>query len=288
MLLGKSPQPGGGGGLATRALLVSTRRLWGKAAEPSPDTAWEAAHQPLGPKVPPSQGRGAGARGSARRDGSRPPCAQQAAPQGQEGPAPPVPAPHSSQGPLPAARHRPRSAPQSSLVRGRSPVRVPWPSRRSPGGRSSRPRPSGLRSRLPPLGIGHGSGAGAPPTTSPAGSKPAGVPGVVHPAQETALSTSNHARSASVRSQAAWPQGGPGSRLPAPEPAAGWRPPHGQLAASSPLARVCLAELVPRGPRGRPCGGDVGAGAREPQRRRWACGCGRGVTARGEAASEDA
>lgn len=99
------------------------------------------------------------------------------------------------------------------------PARTPWPSRRSPGGHSSRPRPSGLRSRLPPLGIGHGSGAGAPPTTSPAGSEPAGVPGVVHPAQETALSTSNHARSASVRSQAAWPQGGPGSRLPAPEPA---------------------------------------------------------------------
>lgn len=219
MLLGKSPQPGGGGGLATRALLVSTRRLWGKAAEPSPDTAWEAAHQPLGPKVPPGQGRGAGARGSARRDGSRPPRAQQPAPRGQEGPAPPVPAPHSSQGPLPATRHRPRSAPQSSLVRGHSPVRMPWPSRRSPGGRSSRPWPSGLRSRLPPLGISHGSGAGAPPTTSPAGSEPAGVPWVVHPAQETALSTSNHARSASVRSQAAWPQGGPGSRLPAPEPA---------------------------------------------------------------------
>lgn len=142
--------------------------------------------------------------------------------------------------------------------------------------------------RLPPLGISHGSGAGAPPTTSPAGSEPAGVPWVVHPAQETALSTSNHARSASVRSQAAWPQGGPGSRLPAPEPAAGWRPPPGQLAASSPLARVGLAELVPRGPRGRPCGGDVGAGTREPQRRRWACGYGRGVTARGEAPSEDA
>lgn len=116
-----SPRSPGVGGLTTRALLVSTRRLWGKAAEPSPDTAWEAAHQPLGPKVPPGQGRGAGARGSARRDGSRPPRVQQAAPRGQEGPAPPVPAPHSSQGPLPAARHRPRSAPRSSLMRGHSP-----------------------------------------------------------------------------------------------------------------------------------------------------------------------
>lgn len=52
--------------------------------------------------------------------GPSPSCAAARSP-GPGGPGTPVPAPHSSQGPLPAARHRPRSAPRSSLVRGRSP-----------------------------------------------------------------------------------------------------------------------------------------------------------------------
>lgn len=69
---------------------------------------------------------------------------------------------------------------------------------------------SALPGPAPPA-CGLGSRARGAPNDCASRSEPAGDPGVSRRAQENALSTSGHARSAGVQSQAAWPRGGPDS-----------------------------------------------------------------------------
>lgn len=222
------------GVLATRALRFGTRRLCDKAAEPRPETTCEAAQQPLGsqsPEVPPDQGRDAGARGSAPRDGRVLARVQR-----------PV-SPGEAQAPVPgagSARRLLRALP-ARLSRPRQPWGTPSchlaPSQRRTLTFPPLSSPCRLFPARCPRPVVSAPGPGAPPTTAPADPSQLVTPGSRARRRRTPSPPQVMLGRQASRARPPGPGVAPTHRLPAPETAAGQGCAHAQQASSFPLAR---------------------------------------------------